>query len=718
MNQAMDTSATNHVRWMGKELLVCFITTALLFWAYSSFTQVPIIHGDESGYLLNAAALAGYRTDAYSSYFPGYSLPVSLAFMGGADPDTVYDRIQVINALLWASAACFVALLLNRLRPQTGMLHKTLLLAVTMLYPAHLVFGSLSLSENLFIPCTLLLGYVLVLQAQGHRWGYLPVAGLIVALLTLCHPKGALVGVAAAMALLANAKGRPLQAVAQSLVMVVVATVACLLLKGYLDQYLREMLNAKDLTRFDHYPGMAEIIADARKILTLEGFGRFVSVMSGQALYVVVGTLGLVVLGATWCVRTFLDRSTGRELRALSVFALFSALGVYAFSVFFMKEGVRADHVMYGRYTESAFTLLLMLGAACLPSRRALSWVAVAALALGVLVLLIEGNPIEGGIVVMNITSVDGVRRMLPGVLNVFGIAIIGMLAILVLRAIPRASLALAFVLLAFLANSLLFGGNYLLPGSAFRAKQHDLVDMVKRDFPEARCINYDMDRMSAWERNNYQFYFLPVRMDSVSGKQMFDCGGLLISDADDLKAVAPDAVAVSQEFGSTQKLWIKKSLFPGWIARQPPMVVPTGGLAIGTLDKRSKPGLAMGWYGVESWGAWSKPQAYMVVGESPGADASLQLEYDLLASAALPRTLKLGCNGKVLVSQRYMTSATHAVEISGDDLRRVGCDPAESFVLQVDVDPAATPADMGGAATDTRALGIGLKRVAWRRAR
>lgn len=718
MNQAMDTSTANHVRWTGKELVVCFIATALLFWAYSCFTQVPIIHGDESGYLLNAAALAGYRTDAYSSYYPGYSLPVSLAFMGGADPDTVYDRIQVINALLWASAACLVALLLNRLRPQTGMLHKALVLAVTMLYPAHLVYGSLSLSENLFIPCTLLLGYVLVLQAQGHRWGYLPVAGLIVALLTLCHPKGALVGVAAAMALLAAAKGRPLKAIAQSLVMVVVAAAAYLLLKGYLDQYLREMLNAKDLTRFDHYPGMAEIIADARKILTLEGFGRLVSVMSGQALYVVVGTLGLVVLGATWCVRTLLDKSAGPDLRALGVFALFSTLGVFAFSVFFMKEGVRADHVMYGRYTESAFTLLLMLGAACLPTRRVLSWAAISALLLGVLVLLIEGNPIEGGIVVMNITSVDGVRRLLPGVLNVTGIAIIGALAILGVRAMPKAAPALAFVLLVFLANGLLFGGNYLLPGSLFRAKQHDLVDMVKRDFPEARCINYDMDRMSAWERNNYQFYFLPIRMDSVSGKQMFDCGGLLISDADDLKSVAPDAVAVSQEFGSTQKLWIKKSLFPRWIAKQPPLPVPAEGLAIGTLDKRSKPGLAMGWYGVESWGAWSKPQAYMVVGKSPGANASLRLEYDLLATATLPRTLRFGCNGKVLVSRRYMTSAKQAVEISTDALRSVGCDPVKPFVLQVDVDPSASPADIGGAASDTRALGIGLKRVAWRQAR
>lgn len=698
-----------------RELLVCFVATMLAFWLYSFFTQVPIIHGDESGYLLNAAALAGYSTDAYSSYYPGYSLPVSLAFLGGADPDTVYDRIQVINALLWASAACIAGLVLKSVRPDIRPTHMALVLAVTMLYPAHLVFGSLSLSENLFIPATLLLGYVLTLQARNRSWGYALLAGLVIALLTLCHPKGALVGVAAAMALLANARGRLPRTLLQTLLMTVVAAALYVLVKGQLDQYLRHMLNAKDLARFDHYPGVAEIVADARKILTWEGLGRFVSVMSGQALYAVVGTLGLVALGAAWCVRAVLDKSTAPDLRALSVFALFSTLGVYAFSVFFMKEGVRADHVMYGRYTESAFTLLLMLGALCLPARRSLLWAAIAALALGVVVLMIEGNPIEGGIVVMNITSVDGVRRLLPGVLNVTGIAIIGALAITGLRAMPKAGVALSFVLVVFLANGLMFGGNYLFPGSRFRAKQHDLVDMVKRDFPEARCINYDMDRMSAWERNNYQFYFLPVRMDSVSGKQMFDCGDLLISDADDLKAIAPDAVAVSQEFGSTQKLWIRKSLFPRWIAQQPPLAVPPeGGLAISAVDKRSKPGLAMGWYGVESWGAWSKPQAYMVVGKAPAPASSLRLEYDLLASPAVPRTLRLGCNGKLLVSQRYMVSGKQSVEVLPSDLERVGCDSARSIVLQVDVDPSASPAELGGAGSDTRALGIGLKRVSW----
>lgn len=714
MNQALDGHPAKHSRWPARELLVCFVVTALLFWAYSFFTRVPIIHGDEAGYLLNAAALVGYKTDAYSSYYPGYSLPISLAFLGGADPDTVYDRIQAINALLWAFAACTAYMLVRLLRPQISTLHLTLVLAVTLLYPAHLMYGSLSLSENLFIPCTLALAYVLTMQARGQSWMYALLAGVLIALLTLCHPKGALVGVAAAMALLANLKPRPAKAILQMLAMVLTAAVLYWVLQKQLNLYLRDMLNAKDLTQFDHYPGMREIVEDARKIFTWEGFARFVSVMSGQALYAVVGTLGLVVLGGTWCVRTFLDKSTTAELRALSVFALFLALGVYAFSVFFMKEGVRADHVMYGRYTESAFTLLLMLGALCLPAKRPLLWVAIAVPVLAAFVLMIEGNPIDGNIVVMNISAVEGIRRLLPGVLNVTGIAIIGALVIFMVRAAPRATPALAFVLAVFIANSLMFGRSYLWPGSNFREKQHRLVNIVKRDFPDARCINYDMDRMSAWERNNYQFYLLPIRMDSVSGRQMFDCGDLLISDAQDLKEIAPDAVAVAQEFDSKQQLWIKKSAFPRWISQQPALKIPAAGLSISNVDQESQRGLAMGWYDVESWGAWSKPQAYFVVGKAPRATQSLRLEYDLLASATLPRTLQVGCNGKVLASHRYMTSAAQSLQIEARDLRRVGCDSTKSVILQVDVFPTATPADVGGAPTDTRALGIGLKRVAW----
>lgn len=695
------------------EWLACFALTALVFWFYSFFTKVPIIHGDESGYLLNAAAFVGYQSDAFSSYYPGYSLPISLAFLGGASPDAAYDRIQAINALLWGCAAAISYLLLNRLRPEMESRHRWLVLAVTLLYPAFPVFGSLALSENLFVPCTLLLAYVLLLQARGHSWGLAALAGLLVGVLALSHPKGVLVGVAAALAMLANVRGQPRAVLSRLALMLVVAAAFYLLFRSRLDDYLRYMLNAKDVTEFDHYPGISEILGDAAKIFTWEGFSRFIAVMSGQALYLVIGSFGIAALGGVWCVRRVLDKATAPDIRAFAVFSLLSVLAVYAFSVFFMKEGVRADHVMYGRYTESVLAPLLMVGALCLPARKPLLWIAVSAIVLGVLVLMFQGNPVDGSIVVMNVTTVETVRHLLPGVLNVTGLAIIGAVAIIFLRSLPTVTAGLVFVLLAYCANAFMFGKIYLGPGSEFRGKQHSLADQVKRDYPDAKCVNYDMANMSPWERNNYQFYLLPLRLDSVGRGSLFECGDLLISSSSEVPRREPDAYLVAQEFGSEQKLWVRRGTFDQWVKKQPALGLPEGGVFLNALSKTRTPGLASGWYGLEDWGVWSMPDAHLSLALNGMAPRSLRIEYNGIATEAVPRTLELSCNETRVASQRLVRSAPESLVIHSSQLARAKCFEGDALILHIKVDPAKSPFDLGMSA-DGRKMGIGLKQLTW----
>ena len=695
------------------ELCTCFAIAMIVFWLYSHFTKVPIIHGDESGYLLNAAAFAGYRTDAFSSYYPAYSVPISLAFWGGTTPDQAYDIIQAINAAFWGAAACLAYALLVSLRPQSPLRQRALVVAVTLLYPAYPVFASLALSENLFVPGMLLLAFVLYRQGERPSWSGAVLVGALVAMLTLAHPKGALVGVAAAMAMVLDVRMRPVPVLSRLAVTVLTAAALYLSLRGWLDSYLRDMLNAKDLTAYDHYPGMKEILEDAARIFTAAGMARFFGVMSGQGLYLIIASLGLVFVGGAWCVRRILDRAGEPGERTLAVFSLFSLLGVYAFSVFFMKEGIRADHIMYGRYSESVIGPLLLLGALCLPARRELKWAAIVAAVLATLVLLLQGNPISGSIVVMNITAVDAVRKFFPGVLNVVGLAIVGAAFILAIGMVRNRTAAMVVILVLFVANALVFGRDYLDPGSRFRGKQHSLVRLIERDFPNAECVNYDMGSMSPWERNNYQFYLLPMRLDSVAGKNLFECGVLLISSATDLSAAAPDAVLIGQEFGSDQKLWIKRAALQDWLRQQPPLEIPEGGLSVGTLNKQAPKGLGSGWYGKEDWGIWSKPSAYIILAPPSRAGRSLRLDYDVLATATVPRTLRINCNGKTLASREYRQSTSESIMVGAAELASNGCSQDARIVLQVEIMPAASPSQLGMSA-DARQMGIGLKQLAW----
>ena len=692
------------------EYAIVFMATLLVFWGYSHFTSVPLIHGDESGYLLNAAALAGFKTDAYSSYYPGYSLFISIAYLGGASPDATYDRIQLINAVLWGISAVMLYRLVNSLQPQAPRQQRLLVLATALLYPAFLVFGSLALSENLFVPCALLLALLVFGQARDLSWGYTLGIAVAAAMLTLSHPKGALLVVAAAMAMLVNFRSRPAATLLRIVAMLVVAAVLYKLSRHYLDAHLRLMLNAEDLKAYDHYPGLKEILEDAAKIFTWTGFLRFVGVVSGQALYLVAGSLGLVALGMVWCARNLLSREAPADIKALSAYSLLSLLAVYAFSVFFMKEGVRADHIMYGRYSESVILPLLLFGALSLPAARELKWIAISMAVLAALVLVSQGNPINGSIVVMNVTTVEGIRKLLPGVLNVSGIALICAAIVMLLSRLPRAG-ALRLVLALFALNACYFGATFLREGSGYREKQHSLVDRVKGGFPGVRCVNYDMTSMSEWERNNYQFYLLPLRLDSVDRKDLFECGDFLITNSTDIAGTVPDAYLVAEEFDSGQKLWVRSGAFQKSASPRSSLEISAGGVVVSTLPPGNTPGLLAGWYAIEPWGSWSKPKALLSI-RKPAVPASfLRLEYNTITSPDTPRTLRVACGGTLIASREIRQSRGDSLDVPYAPM--AGCASSAGLLLEITVDPPASPQSLG-LSKDPREMGIGLKRMEW----
>lgn len=708
-----DTTSDDVAATSVRDTAICFVVVATLFYLYSRYTSVPLIHGDEAGYLMHAAALAGHATDAYSSYYPGYSLPITIAFLFGGEPVEIFHRIQAINALLWGGAAGVLLALVRMLEPGCSRATAFAVVAVTLSYPAFAVFGSLSMSENLFAPATITLAWMLMRQARTLSWAAVAGAGVIAGLLMLTHPKGMLVMLAAMLAMLEPVRRQASRVLPRVAMFLVVGVGVWLALSGPLDAYLRATLNAEAVADLQHYPGLKDIIEDFLRIFTWEGFLRAVAVASGQIAYLVAGSLGLAAVGTWICASRGLSRQTRDDERVLFLFVIASVMLVYGFSVFFMKDGPRADHLMYGRYTESVVAPLLLIGALSLPMRKALALAAGAVVVLGVVVLLTEGNASGDSVVVVNITAVDAARRWFGGDLHVAGVLSVGVMAIALLCMMRTRKAVLAVLLVANVAGAIEVAHYFLGPGSRYRAKQTQLVDLVKAQYPPVACVNMDMRNMTPWQMNNYQFHMLPLRVAAVEADDPFVCGDYLVSALERMPEQYADAVAVAREFDAPEQLWLRGRALQAWIDTRPTLDVPENGLALGSTEAFGVPGLAAGWHGVEPWGVWSGERGLLVV-RSPAQDrAALRLEFNILATEQVPRTVTLSCHGHALAKSTHRASGGTAIEVPRADLVAAGCFDTAQFGLSILTEPAVSPKALG-MGEDGRVLGIGLQRVRW----
>lgn len=555
------------VRSLGALLLCAGVVAVHLVYAMTS-VAVPYVFGDEAGYLLKAAALDGARTDAYSSYYPGYSLLIAPAFWLTSDPAAVFRVVRVLNALLWGAAAWAMLVLGRRLAPEARERELYGAAALVSLYPAFLAFSCFALSENALTPLVLLLALLMLRLTERPTVARALLLGAGAGLLLLTNPRAAAVVAGMLVALLPWAwrsrRWTPYFGMAAAAVLVFAS-----LHWASRAFFLHELHLSAGAAR-GHYPGMRTLTEQLLALATPAEAGKFAMAAAGQAAYLIVGSVGLAVVGAACLLRWL--RHADEPRRTFARFALVSLLLTLLMTAFFMRGDERVDLLFYGRYSEDVIALALLPGALLGAGRRVWYGAALLLFALGAALIAVYGTTAHGWTVEINVIGLELYRWLGRPAVDVSGIRIaaivasgtilLGMLGRLAGTAALRPLLGTTFAVGAFAASC-----GYLRPESDFHAPQHSIAKAIKAVPHTGRCVLYDLGAADYWGRYNYQYFLLPLRMRAValSGPQAVGdprrrCAGpqgqWIISSNANLDRLLPDARLVMRERASEQRLW------------------------------------------------------------------------------------------------------------------------------------------------------------------
>jgi hypothetical protein len=308
----------------------------------------PLVTADEVGYLMNARALAGGLSAQMSMapfYHGGYSLVLAPLLALGRDPATTYHLVLVLNALLAASLAPLLYLLLTRcfgVSPRAAVWPALAAAA----YPSVTIYTQVAMSENLLLPLTALwlLCFGCLLRATRDR-----------------HRAAWAVGTAVCAVWLWAAHGRMIVAVALTaiafLLLVVTRHAAArpaLLGLAVLGLGLLGVHTLNDFLVSRNYAGHAQNEVDQRlsTLKSASGVAAALRNLVGQAWYLIVATLGILVAALPRRLRSLGGLRPPSPAAAVLGLAGLTALGLLAESALSFRNAARPDMLIYGRYTD------------------------------------------------------------------------------------------------------------------------------------------------------------------------------------------------------------------------------------------------------------------------------------------------------------------------------------------------------------------------------
>ncbi|MCM1183092.1 MAG: hypothetical protein NC337_06945 [Roseburia sp.] len=396
---------------------ILFVLFLICFYGYGigrvyGFTFFP----DEFGYWAHAAKAAGCDWSDIASrgsyYSYGYSMILFPIFKLCTDAVTAYRAAVTLNFIL-IGAVYFM--LLGLMKRPGGLTEdrSALCAAVAAFYPCQLFYAKSTLAEPVLVAlyaaiCVLLCSYL----EKNRRPALI---GLVVALVYIHFVHMRAVGVLIAgiltlvSYLLTRTKGR--RQLALLLPVCAVALAAGFAVKNRVQGGL---YTDAALSSINDYAGQLEKLS---YIFSREGMRDFAEGLAGKLLY-----MGLSGFGLTWWGGLYAIKQTGRLVRALRrgqpydargflyVFILLSAAGELLINAIYNIHPLRVDSVVYGRYHEFVFPILMAFG-----MRELLS---TASVWKGALAILLGQLPLTA-------LAADCVRR--HGLTNMHGYVMAGM---------------------------------------------------------------------------------------------------------------------------------------------------------------------------------------------------------------------------------------------------------------------------------------------------
>jgi len=675
----------------------------------------PLFARDESGYLANAAALAGYTFDGASSYRAGYSLLLVPFYLLFDNTFVIYRLTQALNIGLALLAIVLMNELLKKLFPAEPREKVLLGLIVAASYPAWSVFSTFALCENVFVPLFVLTCLLCLRTARAGGWSWIA-WGAAVGFLIMVTPRASVVAVAGVLVgsvvAVQRRDGKGFGAFIGSIAVLVA-----------FDHWILEPFVLQGLTLGEYppdlrYPTLAWLLAPLKTLAGLRSLGVHVI---AHAAYLLIGTLWLVWFAALYIAKRANESRLQREFRPdvlVLIYVGLAVIGTLALSALHFTSypnALQLDQWMYGRYVEAVLMPLLAVGFVTM-RRNAfvpgfiLAWI---------LTWFFVNHARIGVINYINVSALWQPFQ-LPG-WTVLGWCTAGGMLALCAMSLPYGLRAVAYAAVFAMTSVQLHEMN-LEYSYRWIGTRHRLASDIRNFYPPGPqgCIGYDEPSVdhpaldSALQAySNFLFDYRIRRMSFETWAST--CDGPLISWKRDLDREHPDVPLHLAAFEIRSHEPSKGGPFLWTREPKPWFRMPLGqALAMSGPEQPAHHILGGGWYEPEGVGTWSTESAdlWLPLGDAcaTGAGCELVLRFSILPIGA-DRSLTIeaqtddGRKATWKVTPESATADSHVLDLGNFRV------PSSGLRVHLSIPDATSPKEIGHS-EDPRTLGIMLREL------
>lgn len=675
-------------------ILLVLLAIAITYWNFDIVG--PMIQADESGHLMNAAAIAGYFNDFAGSYHAGYSLLISPAFLLGGNPEAVWKWVIVINGLLYFLGVYFLWRFGTAISTQSS--KATILLAVIAisLYPMWVIMVGYSFSQIAFFSFFVMATYAFYTAITTQKTIWFILSGVIIGYLYWIHPTGLAVSIAVFMATLFYAiYSRRLK---DFIFLTTPVLVMVFSYKLIFVPWLFERMTISGHPPSFHYPSTIELFLS---LLTANGVAQFATRFSGHIFYLTAGTLGLI--WAYFFAIIFEKHTKVKIPAAISLFLGLSFLGVMTLSVLFFTSSTgvgRLDHWMYGRYVEGVIAPLLLLGALSL-SVRSQTFAVLLTVVFGVILILGMGEYTHTAR--MNVSTFWQDFYLKESGKIYWILSASGILSLTIITLMISVRLTLIFVMIVFLWMSWL-QIDWHSRASLNASLRSDISTIIRDRYEFNTCVSFDSDGADSYSRQVYWFdlgfklYDVPLKRATLEQWRK-ECNELIFSYKDRSK----DGLHLigSTNSGAGPSLWGSTPLF--FPAEYPYLIE--------NKNENWMRILSSGWSELEEKHVWSSEEATLnlpIPEHCSAYECDVEIHFSVYG-ASKPRPVDVFFN-YIDVNEGSKTIVHRATD-RGVSFVSIPLSGSNVMLLNIEVPSAVSPNALEGS-HDNRVLGIALKQL------
>lgn len=542
----------NKIIFSGRTIpIVVFIS----FWLLSLGIGGPAYMSDEIGYLSKAATVAGSTVHLSTSWFAGYSLLISPAFLLSSDPYVSWNIIIMLNALMWAGTAALLQYILRRTHPQAS--ERAIFFATlgAMLYPSWLSMSGYAFATSGFV-LVFMAALAALLKSNLTNMKWLGLTALLVGYLGWIHPFGLIfVCLFSGVFLLKVIVERSYRLLGAPVLACIVAAAYFVVVHPWFTQVM-----GGNQGNDNHYSaGFSGLL---QLITTLNYWLQAGTLLIGLLFFTMIATFGVVAYSSSSIIRQLLrDRQYWRKIlqkpeslvMAMTVVVVFGAICFTALS-WGVNPTLRPDQWIYGRYSDMYLLPLIAFG--LLAGWRYKQALAVAGFVILTGVLLsLATNPDNTAWAYINKVNLQSFWPIhLPRAVRTNNYWVWGLLGASAIVACgfmgtSKRKIYLPALLVPLIALAGL--GNYLYQYRIARgyAAPSSLYQYVQTNFTTTDCIGFtpDLDKSERFNLYSYYLQGYDMKKMTLDEWQRQDCKGPYLT-YDSALAVSPELQVIGLE--------------------------------------------------------------------------------------------------------------------------------------------------------------------------